>query len=102
MHKCGLPVYSAGLLRNDEQVIPVTTFEGKMGTVIAHEFNGHLVEKFTGEARWRGFCLVTYKTTKGSIRHLVEVMPQGFQMIAVTGQLQLIDSELFLGEPDGG
>lgn len=59
------------------------------GTAIDHPFDGQRVEKWTGEARWTGICLVTYKTTIGSVRHLVEVEPQGFQMIATTEQLRL-------------
>lgn len=51
---------------------------------------GHPVEKFTGEARWEGTLVASYLTTKGKRRYVVEVNPQGFQMIAVPAQLRMI------------
>lgn len=49
---------------------------------------GDPVEKFTGEARWHGVVVSAYRTTKGNLRYVVEVEPQGFQMIAVPSQLR--------------
>lgn len=49
---------------------------------------GTIVEKYTGEARWEGVLLVSYTTTKGKLRHVVEVIPQGFQMICVPEQIR--------------
>lgn len=49
---------------------------------------GQPVEKYTGEARWDGRIVSAYLTTKGSLRYVVEVDPQGFQMIAIPGQLR--------------
>lgn len=49
---------------------------------------GDLVEKYTGEAIWHGTIVSAYLTTKGKLRYVVEVAPQGFQMIAVPSQLR--------------
>lgn len=49
---------------------------------------GQPVEKFTGEARWDGMIVSAYLTTAGKLRYVVEVKPQGFQMIAVPSQLR--------------
>ena len=49
---------------------------------------GQTVEKYTGEARWFGTIVAKYRTLKGSLRYVVEVSPQGFQMIAVGSQLK--------------
>lgn len=49
---------------------------------------GDLVEKYTGEARWEGYIVSAYYTRAGKLRYVVEVTPQGFQMIAVPGQLR--------------
>ena len=49
---------------------------------------GDYVEKFTGEARWSGWIVAAYSTRKGKERYVVEVQPQGFQMIAVPSQLR--------------
>ncbi|MDR7035228.1 hypothetical protein [Mesorhizobium sp. BE184] len=49
---------------------------------------GQRVVKFTGEARWHGVVVASYQTTKGKQRYVVEVEPQGFQMIAVPEQLR--------------
>lgn len=46
------------------------------------------VEKYTGEAKWEGVIVSAYLTTRGKLRYVVEVFPQGFQMIAVPGQLR--------------
>lgn len=59
---------------------------------------GQRVEKYTGEARWFGTILSTYTTGRGKVRHVVEVEPQGFQMIAVPEQLRPAPA---LPAPDG-
>ena len=51
---------------------------------------GEPVEKYTGEARWQGILVARYLTTSGKRRYVVEVKPQGFQMIAIPGQLRMI------------
>ena len=59
------------------------------GEPVAWDFEiGDRVEKFTGEACWNGFVVSRYLTSKGGVRYVVEVEPQGFQMIAVPGQLR--------------
>lgn len=54
----------------------------------AEFYNGQPVEKFTGEAQWEGVIVSAYHTTAGKLRYVVEVKPQGFQMIAVPSQLR--------------
>lgn len=51
---------------------------------------GDRVEKFIGEARWYGDIRARYTTSRGKVRYVVEVEPQGFQMIAVPQQLRKI------------
>lgn len=53
---------------------------------------GDPVEKFTGEAIWHGVVVASYLTSKGKRRYVVEVKPQGFQMIAVPSQLRALSS----------
>ena len=53
---------------------------------------GDPVEKFTGEAIWHGIIVASYLTSKGKRRYVVEVEPQGFQMIAVPSQLRALSS----------
>ncbi|OAH42593.1 hypothetical protein AX777_04915 [Sphingobium yanoikuyae] len=53
---------------------------------------GDPVEKFTGEAIWHGTIAASYLTSKGKRRYVVEVEPQGFQMIAVPSQLRALSS----------
>ncbi|KWT70786.1 hypothetical protein APY04_0847 [Hyphomicrobium sulfonivorans] len=48
------------------------------------------VEKYTGEALWKGTVRAAYLTEKGKLRYVVEVHPQGFQMIAVPSQLRAV------------
>jgi len=56
---------------------------------VAWEFAvGQTVEKFTGEAIWHGVIVARYQTHRGKRRYVVEVQPQGFQMIAVPEQLR--------------
>lgn len=49
---------------------------------------GDYVEKYTGEAIWFGWIVAEYLTRRGKHRYVVEVDPQGFQMIAVPNQLR--------------
>lgn len=51
---------------------------------------GDWVEKFTGEARWEGRIVSAYHTKRLALRYVVEVEPQGFQMIAFPAQLRAI------------
>lgn len=53
--------------------------------------DGTRVEKYTGEARWFGEVRASYLTKRGKLRYVVEVDPQGFQMIAVPGQLREVE-----------
>lgn len=46
------------------------------------------VEKFRGEALWKGRIVSSYYTTRSKLRYVVEVWPQGFQMIATPDQLR--------------
>lgn len=52
---------------------------------------GDYVEKYTGEARWLGTIVARYHTTRGKLRYVVDVDPQGFQMIAVPSQLRPVE-----------
>lgn len=52
---------------------------------------GDYVEKFTGEALWKGWIVAVYYTRRGKLRYVVEIDPQGFQMIAVPSQLRHCD-----------
>jgi hypothetical protein len=59
---------------------------------MSESFNvGDHVEKFSGEARYSGVIVSVYQTTKGGTRYVVEVEPQGFQMICTAGMLRLED-----------
>lgn len=49
---------------------------------------GDWVEKYTGEALWEGRVVSAYYTKRLALRYVVEVEPQGFQMIAVPAQLR--------------
>lgn len=48
---------------------------------------GDYVEKHKGEALWYGWIVSVYHTRRGRLRYVVEIDSQGFQMIAVEGQL---------------
>ena len=63
---------------------------------------GQRVVKFTGEARWWGTVVADYRTTKGKQRYVVEVEPQGFQMIAVPDQLRPLPGVCTCPPPDKG
>lgn len=54
---------------------------------------GDYVEKYTGEALWSGWVVAVYHTRRGKLRYVVEIDPQGFQMIAVPSQLRVINHE---------
>lgn len=49
---------------------------------------GDQVEKFAGEARYVGQIVSVYQTTTGGTRYVVEVRPQGFQMICTRAMLR--------------
>lgn len=66
----------------------MTTTPGALN-VSGEDFQiGERVEKFWGEAKWHGVVVAAYDTTKGKRRFVVDVEPQGFQMIAVGSQLR--------------
>ena len=49
---------------------------------------GQRVEKFTGDVTGFGEVRAVYTTTRGKLRYVVEVEPQGFQMIWTESQLR--------------
>lgn len=51
---------------------------------------GDLVEKYRGEARWVGVIVADYPTLRGAQRHVVDVLPQRFQMIGTSAELRLV------------
>ncbi|WP_156921939.1 hypothetical protein [Azorhizobium doebereinerae] len=51
---------------------------------------GDQVEKYAGEARYVGQVVSVYQTTKGGSRYVVEVQPQGFQMICTRAMLRAL------------
>jgi hypothetical protein len=53
---------------------------------------GEWVEKHSGEARYFGKIVSAYQTSKGGWRYVVEVWPQGFQMICTAGMLRPLQS----------
>ena len=46
------------------------------------------VEKYKGEARYSGWIVCRYQTRRGKLRYVVEVDPQGFQMIGEASYLR--------------
>jgi hypothetical protein len=48
------------------------------------------VRKATGEARYEGWVVSTYATKKGALRVVVDVHPQGFQMICDPKLLEVV------------
>lgn len=50
---------------------------------------GDIVEKHVGEARYIGTIVARYVTLKSHDRYVVEVAPQGFQMIVSPTQIRL-------------
>jgi len=52
---------------------------------------GDYVEKHTGEARYFGWIVGIYLTRRGSLRFVVEIDPQGFQMIVAEAQIRMAD-----------
>lgn len=51
---------------------------------------GDYVEKFSGEARWFGTVVAKYNTLRGAVRYVVEIDPQGFQMITNDKQIRKV------------
>jgi hypothetical protein len=49
---------------------------------------GEQVEKFVGDARYTGEVVSVYCTKAKRIRYVVEVDPQGFQMIVSEAQIR--------------
>jgi len=47
-----------------------------------------MVEKYSGDAQYKGIIVATYLTLKGHLRYVVEVLPQHFQMICNEKQLK--------------
>lgn len=67
--------------------------EVRQNAVLPFDFDiGDIVRKSKGEAMWSGVVVARYLTTKGKERYVVEVFPQGFQMIAVDSQLERIEN----------
>ncbi len=63
---------------------------------------GDQVEKFAGEARYVGQVVSVYQTTKGGTRYVVEVEPQGFQMICTPAILRATPYHpIDAGRPEG-
>lgn len=55
----------------------------------AHQHDeGDWVKKATGEAKYEGQVACVYRTRRGGVRYVVEVWPQGFQMICTPGMLE--------------
>jgi hypothetical protein len=52
---------------------------------------GDRVEKYTGDAIWSGTVVSVYYTLAGKLRYVIEVEPQGFQMIANPKQLRRVE-----------
>lgn len=52
---------------------------------------GDYVEKFEGDARWFGWIVEVYLTRKNKLRYVVEIDPQGFQMIVNEKQIRWAD-----------
>lgn len=50
---------------------------------------GDVVAKASGEARYVGVVVAVYATARGASRLVVDVAPQGFQMIATPAMLTL-------------
>ncbi len=67
----------------------------KMNYILQYSFEecpfevGMTVEKYEGEAIWVGELVSVYRTSKGKIRCVVDVQPQGFQMITTPKLLRL-------------
>lgn len=77
--------------RIDGPLGPISTLTGVNLNV------GDYVEKFTGEAQWLGWIVAKYHTRRGKLRFVVEIDPQGFQMIAVGSQLRPASEPDFIG-----
>ena len=53
---------------------------------------GDKVEKYEGDARYVGTVVAAYETFRGKERFVVEIHPQGFQMISNRKQLRKVES----------
>lgn len=81
------PVPAQGLKAMSERLQ-----ESWQNTVLLFDFKvGDIVRKSKGEALWSGVVVARYLTSKGKERYVVEVFPQGFQMIAVDSQLERVE-----------
>lgn len=49
---------------------------------------GDKVEKYSGDAQYKGVVVSVYETLKGHTRFVVEVLPQHFQMIVSEKQIR--------------
>lgn len=55
---------------------------------------GDAVEKYIGDAQYQGTIVSIYRTTKNKTRYVIEVLPQGFQMIVSDKQIKLADLKM--------
>jgi hypothetical protein len=53
---------------------------------------GEYVEKSIGDAHYKGYVVAVYRTRANKIRYVVEVDPQGFQMICSAAQLRVSET----------
>lgn len=56
---------------------------------------GDWVEKDVGEAKYKGQVVSKYLTLRGGVRFVVEVWPQGFQMICTPAMLSRSTPEVW-------
>lgn len=75
----------------DGELGPISTMTGVVFEI------GDYVEKFTGEAQWFGWVVARYNTRRGKLRYVIDIDPQGFQMIAIPKQLRKADDVEFNG-----
>jgi len=54
---------------------------------------GDVVEKYTGDAQYQGSVVAVYRTMLGKLRYVIDVDPQGFQMIVSEKQLRLYEDD---------
>jgi hypothetical protein len=52
---------------------------------------GDYLHKHTGDTKWYGWVVARYFTRRGKERYVIEVDPQGFQMIGAPEQLEKTD-----------
>lgn len=63
----------------------------KYAPSFAHPMYSH-VEKYTGDAKYHGFVVAHYFTMQNKKRYVIDVVPQGFQMIVSEEQLRPYNS----------